>query len=241
MVECLLARAFVDDDGDFGNPVLVVAEPEDAALSGERRQELADRLGIPAVVFVQSPPGNRTTVSIHGSYGLPISFGGHPVLGTLEVLHQLGHDVGEIVPSAGAVACRRDAAGICWLTAPAAWSKPWRHLRMASAAEIDVISELPPGEDFTQVWAWMNEDAGQVRARLWAPRIGKGEDEACGSASMLLTLRLGRPLWVLHGRGSVIRTAPVDDTLVRLGGRCVVEEPAGDVIAQVAEVFARSS
>ncbi|MGW7553629.1 PhzF family phenazine biosynthesis protein [Streptomyces rimosus] len=239
MVDCLLAHAFVDDNGEFGNPVLVVIEPDGGGLPQDRRQELADRLGIPAVAFVRSPPARRTSIAIHGSYGLPIRFGGHPVLGTLEVLHHLGHTVEEIVPEAGPVACRRNAEGICRLTAPATWSKPWRHLQMASAAEIDALTGLPDGEDFTQVWAWTDETAGEVRARLWAPRIGKGEDEACGSASMLLTLQHGRPLRVLHGRGSVIHTSPAGDGLVELGGRCAVRTPAEEVTAAVERAYGR--
>ncbi|GCD40654.1 PhzF family phenazine biosynthesis protein [Streptomyces paromomycinus] len=238
MVDCLLAHAFVDDDGAFGNPVLVVIEPDGGGLPQERRQALADRLGIPAVAFVRSAPARRTEIAIHGSYGLPIRFGGHPVLGTLEALHHRGHTVEELVPEAGPVACRRDEQGICWLTAPATWSKPWRHLRMGSAAEIEALTGLPDGEDFTQVWAWTDEAAGEVRARLWAPRIGKGEDEACGSASMLLTLRHGRPLRVLHGRGSVIRTAPAGDGLVELGGRCVVRPADEGVTTEVERVYA---
>ncbi|MGK9463009.1 hypothetical protein ACSLFT_23705 [Streptomyces sp. G6] len=69
---------------------------------------------------------------------------------------------------------------------------------------------MPDSQDFTQVWAWEGEAASRVRARLWAPRIGKGEDETCGSASMLLTQKLGRSLEVLHGpHRAVIRPRSV--------------------------------
>src|SRR5258708_2612521 len=109
---------------------------------------------------------------------------------------------------------------------------------MDSPAAIDALTELPAGEDFTQVWAWMDREAGRVRARLWAPRIGKGEDEACGSASMLLTLKLGRPLEVVHGQhGSIILTNPVDDVEVELGGGCTVDKPDSATSAQVADLY----
>ncbi|WNV84948.1 hypothetical protein [Umezawaea sp. Da 62-37] len=223
-------------DGAYGNPALVVMEPEHAAVTSEQRQALADRLGVPATVFVQDPV--RGLVSIHGSYGQPIRFGGHPLLGTVEVLHRLGFVVRDLTPTAGLVECRRTDDGTVWLTAPVAWSKPWRHYEMNTPEEIEDLSALPAGEDFTQVWAWIDPDAGTVRARLWAPRIGKGEDEACGSASMLLTLKLGRPLQVLHGRHrSVIRTRPVDDVRVELGGRCTVEEPPADILTQVTAFY----
>ncbi|ETK34950.1 PhzF family phenazine biosynthesis protein [Microbispora sp. ATCC PTA-5024] len=236
MTDCLLAHAFMNADGSFGNPALVVVEPEGVSVTREQRQALATRLGIPAVVFVQNLA--HGIVSIHGNYGQEIQFGGHPLLATVEVLHRLGTPVKELTPAAGPVNCRRDPDGMVWLKAPAAWSKPWRHLEMESPAIIDSLTELPPGEDFTQVWAWMNREAGKVRARLWAPRIGKGEDEACGSASMLLALKLGRDLEVVHGQqGSIIFAKPVDDVEVELGGRCTVEEPDPATYAQVAELY----
>lgn len=237
MVNCLLIRAFVNGEGAHGNPALVVLEPEGASATDGQRQELASRLGIPATVFVQD--ARRGLVSIHSSYGQTIRFGGHPLLATVEALHRLGLTTRELIPAAGAVACRRDADGTVWLTAPAAWSKPWRHYEMAGPAEIDALTGLPDGEDFTQVWAWEDRGAGRVRARLWAPRIGKGEDEACGSASMLLTLKLGRDLEVLHGRHrAVIRTRPVGGVQVELGGRCAVDEPGDELRAEVARLYA---
>jgi predicted PhzF superfamily epimerase YddE/YHI9 len=236
MTVALLAHAFVNADGEFGNPALVIVEPENADVSAEQRQALATALGIPATVFVRDAA--RGELSIHSNYGQEIRFGGHPLLATVEVLHRLGHEVKELVPPAGTVACRRDADGAVWIQAPAAWSKPWRHLQMDAPATIDALTGLPEGEDFTQVWAWIDREAGRVRARLWAPRIGKGEDEACGSASMILALELGRALEVVHGRhGAIILAAPVNDAEVELGGRCRVEEPSADVAARIDALY----
>ncbi|SDI46175.1 hypothetical protein SAMN05421505_1547 [Sinosporangium album] len=109
---------------------------------------------------------------------------------------------------------------------------------MGSPEEIDRLTGLPEGGDFTQVWSWIDRGEGRVRARFWAPRIGKGEDEACGSASMLLTLKLDRALEVIHGRyGAVIRTRPVDGVEVELGGRCVLEEPGETIRSRVTELY----
>ncbi|GAA0217412.1 PhzF family phenazine biosynthesis protein [Actinomadura nitritigenes] len=237
MIKCWLVRAFVNAAGEHGNPALVVVEPEASSVTAGERQELATRLGVPATVFVVDAAAGR--VSIHSNYGQSIRFGGHPLLATVEALHRIGRAPEELIPEAGPVPCRRDADGTVWLTAPARWSKPWRHYQMSSAAEIDALTGLPDGEDFTQVWAWEDQKAGRVRARLWAPRIGKGEDEACGSASMLLTQKLDRGLEVLHGRHrAVIRTRPVDDVRVELGGRCAVESPGSDVRAALDELYA---
>ncbi|MEU2873262.1 hypothetical protein ABZ769_29355 [Streptomyces olivoreticuli] len=58
---------------------------------------------------------------------------------------------------------------------------------------------------------------------------------------MLLTLKLGRDLEVLHGRHrAVIRTRPVDGVQVELGGRCAVDEPGDDLRAEVARLYARA-
>jgi predicted PhzF superfamily epimerase YddE/YHI9 len=84
----LLVRAFINADRTFGNPALVVVEPEGARVTAAQRQDLATRLGIPATVFVHDPASG--SVSIHGSYGQEIRFGGHPLLATVEALHRLG-------------------------------------------------------------------------------------------------------------------------------------------------------
>ena len=115
--------------------------------------------------------------------------------------------------------------GVEWLFAPAAWSPNARHRRVESPAEVEDLTGAPADEP-VQVWAWLDEAAGVVRARMFAPSEGKPEDEACGSASMVLAGRLGRELRVVHGRGSVIQVRPELDG-IRLGGRCVVTQLAG--------------
>ncbi|WP_207222876.1 hypothetical protein [Herbihabitans rhizosphaerae] len=42
---------------------------------------------------------------------------------------------------------------------------------------------MTPAGEPVQVWAWLDERAGMVRARQFAPSEGKPDDEACGSAS----------------------------------------------------------
>jgi predicted PhzF superfamily epimerase YddE/YHI9 len=56
---------------------------------------------------------------------------------------------------------------------------------------------------------------------MFAPSQGKPEDEASGSASMVLAVAVGRDLTVVHGQGSVIHARP-RGAGVNLGGRCVV-------------------
>ena len=234
-----LMRAFVGDDGSAGNAALVVQEGPDDAWSDRTRLAVAVECGVPATVFVDE---DRHRIRILGSYGLPMAFGGHPTVATVEALHRGGLDVRSLRPDAGEVDTRRDAlTERIHVTAPAAWSKPWRHREMSSPEEIDELTELPAGEDFTQVWAWIDQDAGVVRARLWAPRINKGEDEACGSASMMLADRLGRALTVVHGRGrSVIEVAPQGAGRVEVGGRCV-QDPVPEAVASLVDRHRRDT
>lgn len=234
-----LMRAFVGEDGGGGNPALVIRECAGDGWNDEDRMRVAVENGVPATVFI-ADGGDRVAprIRIFGSYGLPIEFGGHPTLATVEALHRWGVDVTSLRPNAGEVRTRRDSGtGMVHVTAPASWSKPWRHLQLAAPETIDGLTELPAGEDFTQVWAWIDEPAGVIRARLWAPRINKGEDEACGSASMILADRLGRALTVIHGQGrSVIRVTPHGEGVVELGGRCVEEPVPAAIEALVRDV-----
>jgi len=218
-----LVRAFVSSNDGAGNPALVIQEDSGDPWDDRRRLHVAVESGVPATAFVDP---NQRRVRIFGSYGLPIDFGGHPMLATVEALHAWGRSPEQLEPNAGIVRTRRDGAtGRVHVTAPAAWSKPWRHLQMDSPETIDELTQLPDGEDFTQVWAWIDQAEGTVRARLWAPRINKGEDEACGSASMILADTLARPLTVIHGQGhSVITATPKGDGIVELGGRCVIDD-----------------
>jgi predicted PhzF superfamily epimerase YddE/YHI9 len=225
-----LVRAFVNADGEHGAEAFIVAEPDGSTLTDQDRQAFAETIGAAATVFVIG----SNHIRIFGSYGLPIQFGGHPTLATIEALHSWGRDVDHLVPAAGRVSCRREDDGTVWVSAPAAWSRPWRHHEMGSADEVDALTFLPTGEDFTQVWSWIDKERGLVRARLWAPRINKGEDEACGSASMILADRLGRRLIVLHGRFlSRIDVIPRGDGLVELGGRCAIDQPSAEQEEQV--------
>jgi predicted PhzF superfamily epimerase YddE/YHI9 len=73
------------------------------------------------------------------------------------------------------------------------------------------------------VWAWIDEDAGTVRARCFVPELGVTEDEATGSAALPLCAQLGRPIEVRQGKGSVIHARPVGDGMVEIGG-LVVED-----------------
>jgi predicted PhzF superfamily epimerase YddE/YHI9 len=76
---------------------------------------------------------------------------------------------------------------------------------------------------FIYAWAWIDEDAGLIRARSFVPEVGVAEDEATGSAALRVCAEVGRPIEVRQGRGSVIWAQPIDDGFVEIGG-FVVED-----------------
>ncbi|HEX2313636.1 MAG TPA: PhzF family phenazine biosynthesis protein [Thermomonospora sp.] len=210
-----LARVFVAPDGRHGNPVAVVLgdlpdRPE--------RQRIAARSPAPATVFV-APDGR--SVRIHNRK-LERPFAGHPLLGTAAVLRHLGTPADTLETPAGTVPLWHDH-GTEWLQAPSRWSPPVTHRRLTTPADVEALTEAPPDEP-VQVWAWIDETSGTVRARQFAPSEGKPEDEACGSATMVLATLLGRPLTVHHGRGSLIHAHP-HGTAVNLGGLCTITRP----------------
>ncbi|MEU6033899.1 PhzF family phenazine biosynthesis protein [Actinomadura sp. NPDC047616] len=211
-----IARAFTGQHGAHGNQVVVVLA-DDELPGPQERQKIAAGAPAPATVFVAP---DRRQVRIHNRM-LERPFAGHPLLGTAAVLRNIGKPVDRLATPAGEVSLWRDDEGAEWLHAPSHWSPNTYHRRVSSPAEVEALLEPPPDEP-VQVWAWIDEAAGLVRARRFAPSEGKPEDEACGSACMVLSTLPARPLTVVHGRGSVIRVRP-RDTGVDLGGARVID------------------
>jgi predicted PhzF superfamily epimerase YddE/YHI9 len=217
-VHVLVARAFTDSNDEHGNAVRVVLGRR---LPGaEDRQAIAAAATQPVTTFVA--PDMRT-VRVH-NHQRERQFTGHALLGTAAALRRLGAPVDWIEVPAGRVGLWLDEQGVQWLHASAAWppTASTRHRQVARPAEVEALPGPPPDEP-VQVWAWIDETAGHVRARQFKPSEGIAEDEACGSASMVLAHKLGRELLIVHGRGSRIAVRPRDDG-IDLGGRCVIDE-----------------
>jgi predicted PhzF superfamily epimerase YddE/YHI9 len=82
---------------------------------------------------------------------------------------------------------------------------------------------LRSDQDADQFWAWIDQQAGIVRARVFAARYGVPQDEACGSASMLLAARLGRAITIRHGSGSLVQASPAANGMADVGGRVIAD------------------
>jgi predicted PhzF superfamily epimerase YddE/YHI9 len=176
--------------------------------------------------------GNRLGVVLAGTGtvqivtpGGPLPFAGHPMVGTAWLLaRELAVAPTVLHPPGGPVPTWTEGPAV-WITASLAATPPWWHERLGSAAAVAALRGPQHGsQDATQLWAWEDEEAGHVRARVFAGRLGIVEDEACGSACMRLAAALGRALLVRHGDGSMVAARPgATPGTADVGGRVVAE------------------
>lgn len=204
-------RVFADERGEHGNPLGVIADGA-AVPRTEDRQAIATELGYSETVFVDDATSGRIRIFTPGGE-LPLA--GHPLVGIGWLLQ-----TGTLRPPAGDVPCWREGDAT-WIRAHPDTCPPWSHVALPGPAAVEALTGPPDGHDFVQLWAFDDETTGTVRARVFAPRVGVAEDEACGSASILLAAQLQRALTIRHGRGSIVHVRPGPDGTVELGGRVV--------------------
>jgi predicted PhzF superfamily epimerase YddE/YHI9 len=213
-------RVFCNEAGEFGNRLGVLLDGP--AVPPERRQSLAAELGFSETVFVDDVASGRLRIFTPAAE-LPLA--GHPLVGTSWLLSQhTGSKPDQLLPPAGPIATWWEGQQV-WIRASIADAPPWGLHELADASAVEAMSGPPAADlDADQFWAWIDADSGSVRARVFARRYGIEEDEACGSACLRLTNRVGRGLTVLHGRGSLIFTRPATDGMAEIGGYVVHEE-----------------
>ena len=212
-----VVRVFCDSEGQFGSPLGVVLDGP--AIPPERRQPLATELGFSETVYVDDPDTGQLRIFTPAA---ELPFAGHPLVGTAWLLsHQLNGPVTQLNPPAGPVSTWTGDDRV-WIRAPLAAAPFWRLNHMADATTVDAMIEPPhPDQDADQFWAWIDQDAGTVRARVFAARYGVPQDEACGSASMLLAAHLGRAITIQHGSGSLVHASPAPNAMADVGGRVI--------------------
>jgi len=212
-------RVFTGEDGEWGNPLGVFLDG--AEVPAERRQAVASELGFSETVFVDDRASGACRIFTPGS---ELGFAGHPSVGTAWLLAREGERVEALRPPAGEVAVRLEGERT-FVAARADWSPPWEMIEFESAAEVEALDGPPGGrEDEIYIWAWADEAAGLVRSRCYALEDGVGEDEATGSAALMLATELDRPLRIRQGRGSLLDARPLGDGRAEVGGRVVLDE-----------------
>jgi predicted PhzF superfamily epimerase YddE/YHI9 len=209
-----LLRVFCSEDGSGGNALGVFLDGGEVAP--ERRQAVAADLGLSEVVFVDD--ADRGAIRIF-TPAVELDFAGHPSVGAAWMLDGLD----SLQTQAGALPVRREGE-IVYVGARPEWGPPHDLIELGSAQEVESLDGPPEGHDLAMAWAWLDKDAGIIRARVFPLRIGIAEDEATGSAATKLCALVGRPIDIRQGVGSRILARPGGDGLVEIGGRSVEDD-----------------
>ena len=211
-------RVFCDEEGKHGNALAVFLDGAEVPPSA--RQGVATELGLSETVFVDD--SQRGELRIFTPV-VELPFAGHPTVGAAWLLAAERNPVATLRVPAGELRVRYDD-GATFVAARPDWGPAFDWERLESPAEVESLSGPPGGSDHLGAWAWIDEDAGSVRARVFPVRYGIAEDEATGSAAAILCARLGRAIEVRQGRGSLIRARPLEDGYVEVGGATVLDE-----------------
>jgi predicted PhzF superfamily epimerase YddE/YHI9 len=206
-------KVFVGEDGGGGNPLGVFLNGGE--VPERDRQAVAADLGFSETVFVDDPERGALRIFTPGT---ELPFAGHPLVGTAWLLAQEGPGATVLRPPAGEVPVRFEG-DLTFITGRPEWAPGFEHVRLDSPEEVEALTGPPEGHDLVGVWAWEDEEAGRVRVRVFAPRVGVEEDEATGAHAVRLAALLGREIVIRQGEGSLILAEPGPDGTVEIGGR----------------------
>jgi predicted PhzF superfamily epimerase YddE/YHI9 len=212
MARLHILKVFVGEGGS-GNPLGVFLEGYE--VPDEDRQRVAAELGFSETVFVADPGRGELRIFTPET---ELPFAGHPLVGTAWLLAEEGFEAPVLRPPAGEVPVRFDG-DLTFISGRPEWAPPFEHIELGSPAEVEALEGPPDGHDLAGVWAWQDREAGLVRARVFAPRVGVAEDEATGAHAVKLAARLGRRITIRQGKGSLILAEPRADGSVEIGGR----------------------
>jgi predicted PhzF superfamily epimerase YddE/YHI9 len=218
MARMHLLRVFCNENGSGGNPLAVFLDGGE--IPPERRQAVAADLGLSETVFVDDVARGEMRIFTPAA---ELPFAGHPTVGTSWLLREIGHPVEVLRPPAGELRVRYEDQ-LSRVTALPEWAPAFELRQLESPAAIDALDGPPDGHELIDAWAWIDEQAGTVRARVFAAGVGVGEDEATGAAAVRLCGALGRPIEIHQGRGSRIYARPVAGGFVELSGCSVLDE-----------------
>lgn len=218
MVRLHVLRVFCDEAGEWGNPLGVFLAG--AEVPEGRRQAVATELGFSETVYVEDAGRGAIRIFTPAS---ELPFAGHPCVGSAWLLGREGHPVAALRPPAGEVAVRREGE-LTLIAARAEWSPPWELIELSEPNAVASMTAAPPDQGMAYCWAWLDQGAGIVRSRCFPPAEGIVEDEATGSAAVMLTARLGRDLTIHQGEGSELFSRALDPGRAEVGGRVVLDE-----------------
>jgi predicted PhzF superfamily epimerase YddE/YHI9 len=212
-------RVFCAEDNSGGNLLGVFLDGAQVADGG--RQAVARELGFAETVFVDDR--ERAEIRIF-SPDIEVPLAGHPLVGTAWLLREEGAEPSMLRPPAGDVPVKFETE-LCFVAARPEWGPEFDFVEAESPQEVEAMTERPEGHENVGVWAWLNRDEGWIRERVWVHELGVGEDEATGSAALRLGARLGHPIEIRQGKGSLIYARPAEqEGFIEIGGRVVLDE-----------------
>jgi predicted PhzF superfamily epimerase YddE/YHI9 len=214
-----VVRVFTDPDGNFGNPLGVV---DASTVKPADRQALAAQLGYSETIFVDIPaPGSTTAHARIFTPTTELPFVGHPTVGLSWWLKDRGLPIRTLQVPAGIIAVGYEG-DLTTVRARADWAPEFEFHQFTSPGEVTSADPDDYSDYFAHyVWAWIDEQQGHLRSRMFAVDLGVAEDEATGSAAMRMTDILSRDLTITQGKGSVIHTWWNPEGWVKIGGRVV--------------------
>ena len=218
MPELHVLRVFTGEGGTGGNPLGVFLDG--GSVPAPQRQAVAAEIGFSETVFVDD--AGRGELRIF-TPTVELEFAGHPTVGSAWLLAAERDAVASLRVPAGELPVRYED-GAAFVAARPQWGPRFEWQRLDSPAEVEALTGPPGGHDHLGVWAWADEAAGTVRARVFPLRYGIAEDEATGAAAVQLCSQLGRELDIHQGRGSRIQARPLGDGYVEVGGRSALDE-----------------
>lgn len=210
-------RVFVNEDGEWGNPLGVFLDGSEVPEA--ERQRVAAELGFSETVFVEERASGR--LRIHTPAG-ELPFAGHPAVGAAWLLAREGTPVERLRPPAGEVSVRF-AEGRPWIAADPGWAPGFEYRELGSPADVRALTPAGHGRN-AYAWSWIDAAAGTIRARSFVPEQGIAEDEATGSAALALCARLRQPITIHQGHGSVLLCRPLADGRVEVGGAVALDD-----------------
>jgi predicted PhzF superfamily epimerase YddE/YHI9 len=217
MAELHVLRVFCDAAWSHGNALGVFLDGDE--VPEERRQEVATELGFSETVFVDDAAEGRMRIF---TPGLELPFAGHPSVGTAWLLAKEREPVRMLRPPAGEVEVRTEG-GLTFVAARAEWSPAWELIELSDALAVEEATGPPGDEREAYLWAWIDEAEGTVRSRCFS-LDDIGEDEATGSAAIVLAATLDREVEIRQGRGSRLDARSLGGGRAEVGGRVVLDE-----------------
>lgn len=219
MTDVHVLRVFTDEFGGGGNPLGVFLDG--SAVPEERRQEVAADLGFSETVYVDDAATGALRIFTPAAE-LPLA--GHPLVGTGWLLAHIGAAVDVLRPPAGEVPTWSDGP-VVWIRARPELGPPWEFVEITDPRVVAGLREpTAPEHTHTAYWAWVDEDGGIIRTRVFAAAMGIHEDEATGSAALQLAQRVGRLIEIWQGNGSILSARPGPDATSEVGGRVALDE-----------------